>query len=384
MDFGLTPDQEAIRDTARRFARERLAPGYQAREDEARLDRDLVREMGGLGILAPNLPSEYGGIDADGVTAALIAEEIAYADFGVSYMQLIGSGMGMILNLNAGDDIRQAWLPRLAAGEALIGLGLTEPRGGSDAANLITAARRDGGDYVIDGEKTSISCADQMDAIVVFARTGAPEDGARGVSAFFVPMDTPGISTTRFRDVGTKVIGRGSVFFEDVRVPARAMIGAENQGFAKIMNGFDYTRAVIGLQCVGAAQASVDETWQYLQERQAFGQPLAKFQGASFPLAEAETKLTAARALCYRTIWLRDQGLPHTAEAAMCKWWAPRTAVGIIHDCLLLHGHSGYSMDLPHQQRLRDVMGLEIGDGTAQVMKMIVARERIGRMALQY
>jgi len=150
------------------------------------------------------------------------------------------------------------------------------------------------------------------------------------------------------------------------------------------MQGFDYSRALIGLQCIGAAQASIDETWPYTVERQAFGRSIAEFQGVTFPLAEYETQIAAARLLCYRTLWLRDQGMAHTAEAAMCKWWAPKISVDTIHQCLLTHGHLGYSRDLPHQQRLRDVMGLEIGDGTAQVSKMIVARERVGRVAVQY
>lgn len=150
------------------------------------------------------------------------------------------------------------------------------------------------------------------------------------------------------------------------------------------MQGFDYSRALIGLQCIAAARASLDETWKYVGERETFGRPLAQYQGVTFPLAEAETLLTAARLLCYQTLWLRDRELPHTAEAAMCKWWAPKTAVDVIHACLLTHGHAGYSKELPHQQRLRDVIGLEIGDGTAQIMKLIVAREKIGRIAVQY
>ena len=138
------------------------------------------------------------------------------------------------------------------------------------------------------------------------------------------------------------------------------------------------------MEVLAPAGASLEETWRYITERQAFGHPLARYQGVTEPLAEAETLLTAARLLCYRTLWLRDQGMPHTSEAAMCKWWAPKTAFQTIHRCLLTHGHSGYTMDLPHQQRLRDVMGLQIGDGTEQIQKMIIAREKIGRVAVPY
>jgi cyclohexanecarboxyl-CoA dehydrogenase len=223
-----------------------------------------------------------------------------------------------------------------------------------------------------------------MGAMVLLARTGEPEDGARGVSAFFVPMDEPGITATRFNDMGTRPVGRGSVFFDDVKVPADCLMGEEGTGFVQVMQGFDYSRALIGLQCVAAAQASLDEAWAYATEREAFGMPLARYQGVTFPLAEAETMLNAARLICYETLDLRDRGLPHTSQAAMAKWFAPKTAVDVIHQCLLTHGHYGYTMDLPHQQRMRDVMGLEIGDGTAQIMKLIIAREKVGRVAVQY
>ena len=143
------------------------------------------------------------------------------------------------------------------------------------------------------------------------------------------------------------------------------------------MQGFDFSRALIGLQCIGPAQASLDETWAYVTERQAFGAALARNQGVTFPLAESEGLIAAVRQLCYHTLRLRDAGAPHTSEAAMCKWLGPKTAVDTIHQCLLTHGHYGWSLDLPHQQRLRDVMGLEIGDGTAQIMKYILTRERL-------
>jgi cyclohexanecarboxyl-CoA dehydrogenase len=148
-----------------------------------------------------------------------------------------------------------------------------------------------------------------------------------------------------------------------------------------VMSGFDYSRALIALQCIGAAQASLDEAWAYAREREAFGGPIARFQGVTFPLVEGETQLAAGRQLAYHALALRDAGAPHTVEAAMVKWFGPKTAFDVIHQCLLTFGHYGWSMDLPHQQRLRDVMGLEIGDGTAGIMKMIVARARAGRAA---
>ena len=379
-----TEDQIALRDVARRFAREKLKPNYQKREAELVFDRALMKEIGSLGLIGVDLPEEYGGLGQSGVTSGIITEEIAYGDFNISYLQLLGSLMGAIVHANANPELARHWNSRLVAGEAIIGLGLTEPRGGSDAANLQLKARRDGKSFILSGEKTSISFADQCDAIILFARTGTPESGARGISAFMVPTDLPGISRTRFDDLGSKIIGRGSVFFDDVRIPAENMMGAEGKGFTQVMQGFDFSRILIALQCVAAAQASIDETWEYVKERHTFGAPLAQYQGVSFPIVEFETLIAACRQLCYHGLALRDAGQPHTAEAAMVKWMGPKTAFDAIHQCLLTFGHYGWSMDLPHQQRLRDVMGLEIGDGTAQIMKLIVARERVGRAAVQY
>ncbi len=380
----LSEEQLAFRETARRFAAERIAPGYMAREADGRVDRDLVREMGALGLIGADLPERYGGLGAPSVTVGLAIEAVSHADLNVGYVPLLSSLNGQIVARHAAPGLAAEWIPRIVSGEALFALALTEPRGGSDAANLQLAARRDGDGYVLNGEKSSISMADQADAAVVFARTGAPDSGARGVSAFLVPMDAPGVTTTRFRDLGSHAVGRGSIFFDGVRVPADHRLAEEGMGFVQVMQGFDYSRALIGLQCCAAAQASLDESWAYVGERRAFGAPIAQYQGVTFPLAEGEGLVSAVRQLCYHTLRLRDDGAAHTAEAAMCKWLGPKTAVDVIHQCLLTHGHSGWSMDLPHQQRLRDVMGLEIGDGTAQIMKLIVARERAGRVAVQH
>ena len=385
----LTDDQQALQQTARRFARERLLPDYQKRERIGSLDRALIKEMGQLGLLGMDLPEALGGMGADAVTTGLITEALAYGDFNISAVPVGISLNAAILIRHAQPAIMQEWVPRMTRGEAVVAICLTEPRGGSDASNLQLKARRvshpDGDYYLINGEKTSITFADRADAYLIFARTGSAEQGAKGVSAFFIPYEgTAGITRTRFDDVGSAVIGRGSVFFDDVKVPVSHRLGDEGRGFTQVMQGFDYSRALIGLQCIGAAQASLDEAWAYAQSREAFGKPIGQFQGVSFPLAEGESQIEAVRQLCYHALALRDAGLPHTKEAAMCKWMGPRNAFDIIHQCLLTFGHYGWSKDLPHQQRMRDVMGLEIGDGTAQIMKLIIARERIGRVALQY
>jgi cyclohexanecarboxyl-CoA dehydrogenase len=375
MDFSLTPEQQALVDTASRFSRNRLAPGYRAREKAQCIEREVVREMGEMGFLGPELPESVGGMGVDCVTSGLLLEQIAYGDFNVSYVNLLTSLCGQIVANYARSDAARDWLGQVLHGEKLIAIALTEPGTGSDAARLKLRAAHDAKGFLLSGEKTSISMATQADVAVVFARTGSEVERARGISAFLVPLDQAGITRTSFDDIGTRPVGRGSIFFDNVPVSREMMLGDEGQGFVQVMQGFDYSRALIGIQCMGVVRASLDEAWRYTQEREAFGKTINEFQGVTFPLAEAETYYEACRALCLRTLWLKDQGLPHTAEAAMCKWWAPKIACEIIHQCLLTHGHGGYGGDYAFGQRYRDVLGLQIGDGMANIMKNIIARK---------
>ena len=382
----LTDDEKMIQEMAQRFAKERLYDGYRERaiNSKATLDRGLITEMGELGLLAPNIPEEFGGIGSTSFVNGLICEAIAYGDFNLSYLNMTNPLMSDVIMRFGSEEMKHDVLPKMASGELISALGLTEPRGGSDAGNLILKADKTDNGYILNGEKTSMSYATQADNVLMFARTGTVESGPYGVSAFLVDLTLPGISRTEFDDIGTKPVGRGSVFFDNVEIPASALLGNENEGFTKIMVGFDLSRILIALQCVGTAQVSVDETWEYVQQREAFGTPLVKFQGVSFPLAEHESMLEVLRALAYQTLKLRDGGHKHTKEAAVLKWMAPKYATDIIQNCLLLSGHYGYTTDLPHQQRMLDVMGLQIGDGTAQIMKTIISREKVGKIALQY
>lgn len=382
MDFSLSSDQKALVEMAAKFARNRLAPGYKSREKAERIEREVILEMGEMGLLGPELAEEQGGLGLDCLTSGLLLEQVAYGDFNVSYVNLLVSLCGQIVATHGRSPETQAWLAEVLAGRKSIAIALTEPSAGSDAARLKLKAVRDGSDFVLSGEKTSISMATQADVAVVFARTGTEDERAHGISAFLVPMDLAGISRTTFDDIGTRPVGRGSIFFDGVRVPANMMLGDEGQGFIQVMQGFDYSRALIGLQCMGVARASLDEAWRYVQEREAFGKPIGEFQGVTFPLAEAETMYEACRMMCLHTLWLKDNDLPHTAEAAMCKWWGPKLACDIIHQCLLTHGHGGYGSDYDFGQRYRDVMGLQIGDGTANIMKMIIGRQKIAEFKI--
>jgi cyclohexanecarboxyl-CoA dehydrogenase len=339
--------------------------------------------MGELGLLGLRVPAAYGGQESDFVTLGIAMEEIGRGDFACTYgIQLAGLA-GEILGRSAPEEIKARWLPPVARGEAVMALALTEPGAGSDAANLACRAEREGGDYVLTGEKSGISLGMAAQSAIVFARTD-PAGRARGITAFLVDLAQPGVSKSPLRDMGTRAIGRAVLSFDHVRVPASHRLGEEGTGFYQVMQGFDYNRIGIALACLGVAEQSLEETIAYVKERKAFGRALARFEGVSFPIAEAATQVEACRWLCYRAMWLADQGRPHTKESAMTKWWGPRLSVETIHQCLLLHGHYGYTDELPFEQRMRDVIGLEIGDGAAEVMKMVVARELMGRESLPY
>lgn len=377
----ITEDLEFLAETAEKFAQKYVAPGFLERDQSRVFDRDLVKKMGEMGFIAPEMPEQYGGQGMGRLAAGIIHEAVAKADLSFSYINLLASLNGQILAKHGQPEVVEPWLKKLTAGEAIFSIALTEPRGGSDAANLRLKIERDGDEYVINGEKTSISAADQADASVVFGRTGSNESGAHGVTALLVPMNLPGISTTRFDCHGQRAIGRGSIFFDNVRVPVNHRLGDENKGFVQVMQGFDFSRALIGLQVLAVARVSLDEAWEYAAQREAFGQPLTAFQGVSHPLAEYETQVEAARLLCLQTLWLKDNHLPHTSEAGMCKWWGPKLAYDVIHQCLLTYGHAGYDRGVM-EQRMRDVLGFQIGDGTAQIMKTIIARHKAGRKAV--
>ena len=383
MDLAFSPEQDELVRTLRQFARRELAPRSAHWDRTGEFPWEAWRRMGELGLLGLRVPEAYGGQPADFLTFGIAMEEIGRGDFSCTYgIQLAGLA-GEILGRSGSEAIKTRWLPPTATGEAVVALALTEPGAGSDAANLACRAERDGDGYVITGEKSGISLGMAAHAAIVFARTD-PAGRARGVTAFLVPLDLPGVSRSPLRDMGTRAIGRAVLAFDHVRLPASHRLGEEGTGFYQVMQGFDYNRIGIALACLGVAQQSVEETMGYVKERKAFGHALARFQGVSFSIAEAATHLEACRWLCYRALWLADHGRPHTKESAMTKWWGPRLAVDTIHQCLLLHGHYGYTDELPFEQRMRDVIGLEIGDGASEVMKMVVARELMGRESLPY
>ena len=377
MHFGFEDDEESFRQELRRFATKVLAPHYQADDRAARLRPTLAAEMAGMGLTGLRIPERFGGQEASAVIAGLAAEEVGRADFNATYLIINTALISDVLVRNAGEPQQAQWLPPIASGEVVPSLCVTEPGHGTDAANLGLRADADGDGWRLTGEKTSITLGMDAHTGLVLVRTGGP--GARGVSAFYVDLDDRYVSRSAFDDLGSRSIGRASLHFDGLPVGRDRLIGAEGAGFVSVMQGFDYSRAIIGLACLGAAQVSLEEALQWARDREAFGQPIGKFQGVSFPLAEHATYLRGARHVCYEALWRKDNGLEHGAEAAMAKFWAPKLATEVIHQCLLTFGHLGYSSDSPLGQRLRDVIGLEIGDGTAQVSKLVIARSLLGR-----
>ncbi len=377
MDFSFDDDQESYRTQLRRFAGKVLAHHYQSDDRAGKLRPTLAAEMAGLGLTGLRIPEQYGGQEASAVVAGMAAEEVGRADFNATYLIVNTALIGDVLVRNATQGQQAQWLPVIASGEVIPSLCVTEPGHGTDAAQLELKAAEDGDGWRLEGEKTSVTLGMDARTGLVLARTGGA--GARGVSAFYVDLDDRYVSRTAFDDLGSRCIGRASLHFGGLPVSRDHLIGELGDGFVSVMRGFDYSRAIIGLACLGAAEASLEEALQWARAREAFGQPIGKFQGVSFPLAECAAYLRGARHVCYEALWKKDQGIDHTVEAAMAKFWAPKLSTEVIHQCLLTFGHLAYSTDSPIGQRLRDVIGLEIGDGTAQVSKLVIARSLLGR-----
>jgi len=378
MHYGLDEDQEAYRAEVARFAKRVLAPHYQSDDVAAEFRRQLALDMAGMGLTGLRIPEEYGGQEATSLIAGLAAEEVGRHDFNATYLIINTALISDVIVRNATEEQKRAWLPGIASGETVPCICITEPGHGTDAAAMeLKAVPQEGGGWTLHGEKTSITLGMSSDRAVVLARTGGP--GARGISAFWVDLHDPTVTRSAFDDLGSRAIGRASLHFDGTPVPADGLIGAEGDGFVSVMQGFDYSRAIIGLACLGAAQESLDEALQWSRDREAFGQPIGKFQGVAFPLAEAATYVRGARHVCLDALWRKDNDLEHSAEAAMAKFWAPKLAVEVIHQCLLTIGHVAYSSEHKLGQRLRDVIGLEIGDGTSQVSKLVISRNLLGR-----
>jgi len=280
----------------------------------------------------------------------------------------------------ARDAVAERYVPALIRGEIVAAIAVTEPSAGSDAARLAARVRPVPGGWRLSGEKIAITHATSAAVALVYARRHGSQ-GHHGISCFAVDLDAEGVTRSPMPGMGALPLCWGGLAFDEVFVPAGNLVGTEGRGFAGAMHHFDFSRPALGLLCLGAAQASLDEAVSWAKQREAFGRPIAAFQGVSFPLAEHATQMEAARWLCYRALWLRAAGQPHTALAAMCKWWPPQVAKEAIETAWVTHGSLGYSAESPLQQRYRDVASYLVADGTAAIQKRIIATSLLGKVA---
>lgn len=376
MDFARTENEEAIRDSVRKFAEAELLPNFKRWDVTGEFPPpDFIKKIVDMGLFRLRLPAEYGGQGATFVECGIVCEEIGRCDHQIRYMVSNAIHIGEMAP-SMHPDLQAEWIPRIAGGE-MMSLAFTEPRGGADAGNIVTRADKDGDFYILNGEKTSITFTGVSKVVFVSARTGKP--GPRGLSFFLVPTDMEGVKTTNFERMGQRLDRAGSFFFDNVKVPARNMIGKENEGFIWAMTIIGYNRNFVPLACIGAAQKSMEETIEYVKVRQVMGRPLSKWQAVATELADCATKLEAARMLCYKALSLKDKGLRHDAESSMAKWFGVKVANEVLYTCMRLNGHYGWAKDLPHEQRLRDCLGMESADGPREVHHGIIARDLLGK-----
>jgi cyclohexanecarboxyl-CoA dehydrogenase len=384
MAFDFTEAQEMFRREVQRFAQTELAPTAKQRAKADSVSKEYFKKIAEAGLLGLGVPEEYGGQGAsDWVTLGIAVEELAKVEPGIALSPILPK-IGSAALQHAAEPLLAEWLPKAVRGEVLgCCFALTEPEAGADAGGIKMTAVRDGDYYILNGEKTSITMGYYADTAMLFAKTD-PTRRTGGITCFWVPLDLPGITRSRLPHTGLKPWGAASIIMDQVHLPAIYRCGEEGKGFFLFWDAVTFQRVCLALLALGIAEASLEETMNYVVQRTAFGRPIASFEGVSFKIVEHATRLEAARLLCYRTLSLADKGAPNRKEAAMCKWWCPEIAFDAVHDCILLHGHVGYSEEYPLEQRLRDVMGLEFTDSMAQIMKIIIARELMGRVAAAY
>jgi cyclohexanecarboxyl-CoA dehydrogenase len=377
MNFDLPEDKQALAAEVRRFATERIAPFAQEGDRNRRYRSGLLRDIADAGLFALRAPQEYCGRGLDRVSVGVVLEELAGADLCCCFPVLNAALIGDVLVMGADAEQRARWLPAIAAGEGIIALALTEPGHGTDAAAIeMRAAPVDGG-WALEGEKTSIMAAAYATHALVFARSG--EAGARGISAFYVSLDDPAVRRETLEDLGCRAGGRGRLVFDGLFVSEHDLVGSPGEGLLQVMRGFAVSRAYIALMAIAVGNAALDHAFEHARRRTAFGVPLGSHQSLSFPLVEHVTLLRAARLLAYEALWQADQGQDPRLTTNMVKWWAPKAAFEAVHQCLLTLGHFGWDEDGPIAKRLRDVVGLQLADGTAAATKLVVARQLLGR-----
>ncbi|MFL9948178.1 acyl-CoA dehydrogenase family protein [Paraburkholderia agricolaris] len=371
----LDQDHQMIRDAVRTFVREAVTPHAAQWDRERIFPKDVHRQLAELGAYGVLVPEAYGGAGMDALALALILEEIAAGDGGTSTTISVNNCPVCSILLTYGNDAQKRdWLTPLARGEMLGAFCLTEPQAGSDASALRTTATRDGDGYVLNGVKQFITSGKNGDVAIVMAVTDKAA-GKRGISAFIVPTDTKGYVVARVEEkLGQHSSDTAQIIFEDCRVPAANLIGAEGEGYRIALSGLEGGRIGIAAQSVGMARAAFEAALGYAKERESFGQPLFSHQAVQFRLADMATQLEAARQLIWHAASLKDAGQPCLTEAAMAKLFASEAAERICSAALQIHGGYGYLNDFPVERIYRDVRVCQIYEGTSDIQKILIAR----------
>ncbi|MFJ1625573.1 acyl-CoA dehydrogenase family protein [Streptomyces sp. NPDC088190] len=379
MNLELSEEQEAVRRLADDFVAREVAPHVVAWDRAENVDRSIVKKLGSVGFLGLTVPEEYGGSGGDHLTYCLVTEELGRGDSSVR--GIVSVSLGLVAKTIAawGDEAQKRhWLPGLTAGEAIGCFGLTEPGTGSDAGNLATRAVRDGGDYVINGSKMFITNGTWADVVLLFARTN-DTPGRRGISAFLIPTDTPGLGRrTIHGKLGLRGQATAEVVLEDVRVPASALMGPEGKGFSIAMSALAKGRMSVAAGCVGIARAALDAAVGYAGEREQFGRPIAGHQLVQELISDIAVDVDAARLLTWRVADLVDRGEEFATAASKAKLFASEAAVRAANNALQVFGGYGYIDEYPVGKLLRDARVMTLYEGTSQIQKLIIGRALTG------
>ncbi len=380
MDFDLSADHRLLRDTIRAFMLAEVAPVIDEHERERRFPSEIVRRIGELGWLGIPIPEDEGGAGLDTLAYAVAIEEIGrvWGSLGLIVAAHTSLGCGP-LHLAGTDEQKQRYLVPMASGRVIGAYGLTEPGAGSDAGGTRTTARLDGDSWVIDGAKRFITNAGQAGTYIVTARTGETAKGDAEISAFIVPSDTQGFSVGRLEDkLGLHASATGELHFAGAQIPAANLLGERGQGFRTFLKILDGGRISIGALAVGLAQAALDAAIPYAQTREQFGRPIGSFQGVAFMIADMATEIEAARALVWKAAWLKDQGRDYGLAAAQGKLFASEVSSRATNAAIQIHGGYGYVTDYPVERFMRDAKLTEIGEGTSEIQRLVIARKILG------
>ncbi len=371
----LSEQHQMIRDALRDFSQQQLAPNAAAWDRDSTFPRDALKQLAGLGAFGVAVPEEQGGAGLDYLALALVIEEIAAGDGGTSTIISVNNCPVCSIGMSyANAAQKEQWLRPLASGDMLGAFALTEPHAGSDASALRTTARRDGDHYVLNGVKQFITSGKNADVTIVMAVTDK-EAGKRGISAFWVPTDTPGYLVARIEDkLGQHSSDTAQIVLEDCRIPAANLIGEEGMGYKIALSGLEGGRIGIASQAVGMARAAFDAALLYAKDRQSFDKPLFEHQAVQFRLADMATQLEAARQMVWHAAAMKDAGLPCLKEAAMAKLFASEMAEKVCSDAIQILGGYGYLADFPVERIYRDVRVCQIYEGTSDIQKILIGR----------